>query len=125
MVNGTLVAHAPVDVVVDAQAISGPLTLVVIAETAPTGRNAAAVVVTDDIVAIVVGIVASADPGHRGRLGTGRTFCYRTAATGAQKAVQRTITPVFAMGIVHRVELGTRCVTAMGSLCDPRKRQHR
>ena len=124
VVHAALVAHAPVDVVVHAHPVAGPFALVLVAEATAAGRDAAAVVVTDEIVLAVLGIETSADPGHRRRFGAGRAARDGTAAAGAQMAVERAVTPVLAALIVERIVFAVVDRTVLG----PRRaieRQHR
>lgn len=65
MESTVLVGHAPVDVVVQEELITRALADLRIALTAVAGRLAAAIVIADEIVLAVMGIVAGSDPGNR------------------------------------------------------------
>src|SRR5262245_64509785 len=71
MIVGPLIRHAPVDVIVHTHAIAGTFAKVEIAQATAARGRAAAVVVADQILLAVAGILAGADPGHlrHGRIG--------------------------------------------------------
>src|SRR5205823_9667491 len=105
------VGHAPVEVVVARRPVHRLLALVTVALAVAAAGFPATVVVGDDVVAAVAGVVARADPGD-GRGGGARwTGAGGAAAAGAQEAVDGAVLPVVAA-------LGT--VGLGGSLARPR-----
>src|SRR5262245_50698765 len=96
--NVGLAPDAPVVVVGSLWPVKRPVALVAIAQAAATRALAAAVVVGHDVLLAVAGVPTGADPGDRRWLGSRRTGGYRTAAAGAQEAVDRTVAPVFTGG---------------------------
>ena len=58
------VGHAPVDVVVHAHPVTRSLALVAVAAAAITGDTAAAIVVADQVILAVIGVVTGTDPGY-------------------------------------------------------------
>src|SRR5207237_8857427 len=95
--------QAPDRVVVALGARQRPLTLHVVAEAPVAGRFPAAVVIGDDVVAVVGGVAAGADPGDRRHLGAGRTGVHGPPAAGAEKAVDRAVAPVIAGVWIARI----------------------
>src|SRR6516164_8051796 len=96
VIAGVGVRHAPVEIVVARGPVHRLLTLVTRAVAGAAGALPAAVVIRDDIVAAVAGVMTSAHPGNgRGRR-PGRTGGGSAATTGAQEPVNRAILPVIA-----------------------------
>ena len=62
MEHGAGVGHAPVDIVVHTQAVTGSLTLIVVAKAFSTRAFAAAVVIGDQVVAAILRIQACSYP---------------------------------------------------------------
>ena len=91
-------AEAPGDLVVGLRPHHRPVALVVLAGASSPGHPAAAVVVRNDVVALIRRIAAGADPGDRRHLGAGRTGGDAAAVAGAQRAVDGAIAPIVALG---------------------------
>src|SRR5207244_3348747 len=102
------IRHAPVHVVVAREAVHRLLALVAVAFAVAAARLAAAIVVRDDVIAAIGGIVARADPGDRRGRRAGRAGVCSAAATGAQKSVDRTVLPILAALRVGRRLSGGR-----------------
>src|SRR5688572_3442728 len=83
MVVRRFIGHAPVYVVVNRHAVARPLAQVEIAQAASARRLPAAIVVADQILLSITGVLAGADPGDVGHGGVGWTLADRPAATGA------------------------------------------
>src|SRR5208282_173586 len=79
----TLGSETPRDLVVGLRPHDGALALVALTTTAPPLHASATIVIRDDVVALIGGIQASADPGDRRHLGTRRAVIDRAAVTGA------------------------------------------
>src|SRR5690242_2380071 len=105
VIHRALVAHAPVDVVVHAHLIAGPLADVVVAKATTARRDAAAVRVADQVVAAVEMAAARADPDHLRRLGAGWARGHAAAAAAAQEPVDGAVAPVLARGVVVALRL--------------------
>src|SRR6202035_447681 len=95
------VGHAPVEVVVARRPVRGLLALVAVALAVAAAGLPATVVVGNDVVAAVAGVVAGADPGDgRGR-GARRTGAGGATAARAQKTIDGAVLPVLtALGTV-------------------------
>src|SRR5690606_668180 len=127
-------AEAPIDVVVRLWPYHRPVALVAVAEAPPARGFAAAVVVADDVGAVVGRVLAGADPGDRRHFGSrGATARTATAAT-AQDTVDRAVTPIVALRLVARIlriarRLGRYPIAAAGVTMPlrlrARYRQHR
>src|SRR5206468_1522967 len=76
------------------------IALVPVAKTAAARRLATAIIVRDDVVLAVNGIVTGANPRDGGHLGSGRAGIFRSAATAAQITVDGAMPPVIATGRV-------------------------
>src|SRR5271166_1725055 len=79
----TLGTKTPRDLVVGLRPHDGALALVALTTTAAPQHAAATIVVRDDVVALVGGIQAGADPRDRGHLCARRAGIDRAAVTGA------------------------------------------
>ena len=77
------IPHAPIDVVMHAHAVTGTLTRIGVAQTTATRRDTATVVVTDQIVLTILGVVTCANPRHLRGFGAWRTLINRSAAAAA------------------------------------------
>src|SRR6202023_1006741 len=95
------VGHAPVEVVVARRPVRRLLALVTVALAVAAAGLPATVVVGEDVIAAVTGVVAGADPGD-GRGGSARrTGTGGAAAARAQEAVDGAVLPVLtALGTV-------------------------
>src|SRR6185312_9880384 len=100
---GLGVAGAPIVVIRLARLKQRRVALIAIAETPAAGALAAAVIIGDDIVLAVRGIVAGADPGDRGHVRAGRACRLRSAAAAAKKPVDGAVAPVLAGQGVARI----------------------
>src|SRR5277367_1708801 len=80
---GVSIAGAPVDVVRLPGAIDGRIAFVAVTEAATARTFAATVIVGNDVVLAVTGIVARPDPGHGRHVGTWRAGRLRAAAATA------------------------------------------
>src|SRR4029077_8435111 len=96
MVVRVVVGHAPVEVVVARGTVRRLLALVAVALAVAAAGLAATVVVGNDVVAPVAGVVTGPDPGDgRGRR-PGGAGGRGAPAAGAQEAVNRAVLPVVA-----------------------------
>ena len=82
---------------------TGPVAVVVLAGAAPPGDPAAAIVVRDDVIALIGGIAAGADPGDGRHLGARRAARHAAAVARAQRAVDRAVAPIIALGAIARI----------------------
>src|SRR5258707_7070537 len=90
------VRHAPVQVVVARGPIHGLFALVAVALAITAAHLSATVVVRDDVVALIGGIVTGADPGNRRRCRAGGAGVRGAAAAGAKKSVDGAVLPIVA-----------------------------
>src|SRR5262245_34791567 len=81
MVAHVLGAEAPDNVVVQLRPVDRRLALVGVAQALPAAAPAAAIVIRDDVVLVVGGVEARADPGHVGNRRARWALAYRAAAT--------------------------------------------
>src|SRR6202166_715362 len=96
-------AETPGDFVVFLRPHDRPVALIFLAGTPPPGHAATAVIVRNDVVPLVRGIAAGADPGDGRHLRARRTGIHAAAVTGAQRSVDRAVAPVVALRRVTRV----------------------
>jgi len=101
----------PRDLVIGLRSNHGPVALIVLTGASTPGHSAAAVVVGNDVVALIGGIAAGTDPGDRRHFGAGRTGIDAAAVAGTQRPIDRAIAPIIALGSVSgilRVSRGLR-----------------
>src|SRR5256885_5347175 len=103
------VGHAPVEVVVTRRPVHRLLALVTVALAVAAAGFPATVVVGDDVIAAVAGVVAGADPGDGRAGGAPRAGAGRGAAARAQEAGGGAVLPVL-----------TRLPTARFGIARPR-----
>ena len=94
--NPDLAARTPVVVVRFEGHVERLVVLVAIAQTTAALAFAATIVVGDDVVVAVGGIVAGSDPGDGRGFGPRRAALGRASAAGAQESVDGTVSPVLA-----------------------------
>src|SRR5260370_17021025 len=80
------VRHAPVQIVVARGPIHGLFALVAVALAITAAHLSATIVVRDDVVALIGGIVAGADPGNRGGRPAGGAGGLGAPPAGAKKS---------------------------------------
>lgn len=114
MEHGAVIGHAPVHIVVNAHAIPWALVFSRAALATSTCSLTAAVVVTDQVVLTIFGVVACSYPRHFRWLGTRWAGVHRPATAGAQVAVYGAVAPIFAIG--NSRFFGGRCRL---SICTP------
>ena len=100
MINGALGTEAPVDVIAFRRGIHWSVAFIAIAQAIATPGLATAVVVGNNIALSIYRVLTRTYPGNRRHFRARWAGGYRTAATGTQKAINGTVTPVFTGCIV-------------------------
>src|SRR5207248_1421899 len=97
VIVGVGVGHAPVEVVVARRPVHRFLALIAVALAVAAAGFPAAIVVREDVIAAVGGVVTGADPGDRRDRGARRAGAGAAAAACAEKPVDGAVLPVLAV----------------------------
>jgi len=103
---GLGISRAPVVIVGLARLKERGVALVAIAETSAAAALAATIIIGDDVILAVTGVVTGADPGDGRHVGAGRTRRLRSSATSAQKAVDGAVPPIITGRRIAGVRFG-------------------